>query len=993
MILGVGGALAVSAKAAIDFESSMASVAKTTDLAGNSFDANSGPLFKFGEALRGLALRTPVNVNELAEIAALGGQLGVEVPNLIEFTEVMAAMGVATNMSATEAAKGFARFANIMRTPEGDFDRLGSIVVELGNNFATTESEILTFATRLAPVGVVAGMTEEEVFGLSAALTSLGIPAERGGTALQRVFISMKQAVDTGSGALENFADVAGGVTKEAFQELFRESPAKAFAAFVKGLDDVSKAGGNVFAVLDRLNLSEQRTIQVLLATASGYQVVEDAIDSAADAGEENVALFEEARKRYGTTASQIQILGNAFNDLRLAVGNTVLGSGGLTFAIDAVTEFFGIIKENLPMLGRLATAFVVIGVARFAANLVQAGANAITATRNFGMAVTNIRNLGTAARAGQAGILLLNTAMSGVLAIGTLVAGIWAMQAIKAAELRAEIDQLNAAVEGGQDPGEALIAQMKENGTLTQAMIHNMNAAGLTTQDLANQLLFGTDALAEFGGETAGISEVIGRMIRAEGIAGQAGAWAKVQTGLHDYLLALDRGRPLVEGFYGNLQNRLVDLALSSNLDIPTAQLEKMVDMAVNLFGTDITDSEFMRWMKGETITDGWQVQFRQGTDAFGKDLENVEVDWRRFLQNLEGGDEIIEDFWQGSVESLDAFRDHMADSFADIDAAVRSGFPAWGEYEQVVIGATDESGNRVTASLDEVIAAMDQFLLDLGSFADAMPVIMEHATADTIAWIEELGPGLQGALGRMDPSALIAFLDQVDARFEVMAERTRQIWLAKMPAAARAGTAMMVQTLTEEVGAMELPAAEAADAFSERLMIEFALIPEQYQGEVMTYLAQLLANPEALEGMGIGAGDDWIAGLLLALQGMAKKVNTQLAREAAQIKKANQLLWLNTSPSKWWEGFGEDWMAGLEKGIISGSKGIASLLSPEVLLPSAMAGIDAGTSITNNRSRSQTVNLNFSSSAQGTVPEIQTALTLLNLVGGVEAGSGRWN
>ena len=84
---------------------------------------------------------------------------------------------------------------------------------------------------------------------------------------------------------------------------------------------------------------------------------------------------------------------------------------------------------------------------------------------------------------------------------------------------------------------------------------------------------------------------------------------------------------------------------------------------------------------------------------------------------------------------------------------------------------------------------------------------------------------------------------------------------------------------------------------------------------------------------------------------------------------------------------------MAGLEEGITSGAKGISSLLSPEVLMPNAMAGIDAGTSITNNRSRNQTINLNFSPQARGTVPEVQTALTLLNLVGGVEAGSGRWN
>lgn len=243
------------------------------------------------------------------------------------------------------------------------------------------------------------------------------------------------------------------------------------------------------------------------------------------------------------------------------------------------------------------------------------------------------------------------------------------------------------------------------------------------------------------------------------------------------------------------------------------------------------------------------------------------------------------------------------------------------------------------------------------------------------------------------MSDDELVDFVEKVNARFEAVAEVVRQTWLVKMPTAAREGTALMVMTLAEQVSALGLPGELAGEAFADRLMTEIAAIPETHRGEVVTYLTELLGNADFLEGIGLGAGEDWVAGLLLALQGMAKKVNTQLAREAAQIKKANQLLWLNQSPSKWWRNFGEDWMAGLEEGITSGAKGISSLLSPEVLMPNAMAGIDAGTSITNNRSRNQTINLNFSPQARGTVPEVQTALTLLNLVGGVEAGSGRWN
>lgn len=996
MILGVGGALAVSAKAAIDFESSMASVAKTTDLAGNSFDANSGPLFRFGEALRGLALRIPVNVNELAEIAALGGQLGVEVPNLIEFTEVMAAMGVATNMSATEAAKGFARFANIMRTDEGDFDRLGSIVVELGNNFATTESEILTFGTRLAPVGVVVGMTEEEVFGLSAALTSLGVPAERGGTALQRVFIAMKQAVDSGGTALSDFSEIAE-TTSDGFIELFKTSPAEAFAAFVKGLDNVSKRGEDVFMVLDRLNLNEQRTIQVLLATASGYETVEDAIRSAKDAGAENIALFEEARKRYGTTASQIQILGNAFNDLRLEIGNTVLGHGGLQFAITAFGEFLGIVKDNLPLIGRLAQAFVILGAIRMGANVFALFGRALDMARGLGAAATAARTMGTMARVGQVGVLLLNTAMSGAIAIGTILAGIWAFQAIKAAELKMQVRQLYDAIKEGGDPGDLLIKQMIESGALTNEMIANMQEAGVTTEELADALLTGGDALADFNYNAKPIGEVIRDIIRTHGRAGEIDVWQKVMKGVDDYLLAVRRGEPIVESLGMTIRNTLVDAALEAQAGakLTLDELRNLADSAVQIFGRDVTETEFLKWLTGDMPMDGWQVSMSAAIDKADDDLGILDQTWMQYLRNVEGGQDIIDTFWEGSTESVQAFHEGIQEAFVEVGESVRDGFPAWDEYEQVVVHAMDGVVDAVENDLDAVIAAQDRFIQDIQAFADALPLIMSVASEDAMGFIEALGPGLQGALGRLSDAELVAFVESINAQQERINEVHRQTWLVKLPQNVQAGMAEMVGLLMEEVVPIAAAGGNAAEAFGDRLIMEFAQIPALYQTEVMGYLTDLLESEGLADALGAGVTQDWIDGILRILKTMASQVNPELNRQFDNIKGNAGQEYEATSPSRWWKRFGEDWMAGLAQGIVSGKAmyGIDKLLNPGVLLKPTISTGNPGTVVTNNRSNSQTINLNFTPQAKGTVAETQTALTLLHLVGGVERGDGRIN
>lgn len=208
-----------SIDAAIEFESAFAGVIKTTD----GLVDETGQLTQSGAELqqqfRDLAKDVPIAVEELLGIGELGGQLGVAKEDLLEFTEAIAAMGVATNLTTDDAASQFAQIANVMGTVEREgseaFSKLGSTIVALGNSSATTEADIANFASRIAGVGAIVGLTEADVFGISAAFSSVGIAAEAGGTAVQKVLLAMNDALLGNTNVVTNNTKAIGkGETK-----------------------------------------------------------------------------------------------------------------------------------------------------------------------------------------------------------------------------------------------------------------------------------------------------------------------------------------------------------------------------------------------------------------------------------------------------------------------------------------------------------------------------------------------------------------------------------------------------------------------------------------------------------------------------------------------------------------------------------------------------------------------------------------------------------
>lgn len=315
--IAIGAATVAAVKVGSEFESAFAGVKKTVDATSEQFAV-------LRQNIIDMSTEIPSSANEIAGVMEIAGQLGIATDSLTEFTKTMINLGVATNMTAEDAATSLARFANIVTMADyGDdgisnWERLGSVVVELGNNFATTEEEIVTMATNLASTGHLVGLTEAEIMAVATAMSSVGIKAEKGGSTMSKLLKKIQIAVETGSDSLSQYAAVAN-MTAEEFATAFQEDALVATAAFIDGLDDVERNGKSAVLVLKDMGLNEIRLSNTLLALAGADGLLTESIQMANTAWAENTALSEEASKRYETVESRMSILKNSLIALGIA--------------------------------------------------------------------------------------------------------------------------------------------------------------------------------------------------------------------------------------------------------------------------------------------------------------------------------------------------------------------------------------------------------------------------------------------------------------------------------------------------------------------------------------------------------------------------------------------------------------------------------------------------------------------------------------------------
>lgn len=377
-ILGTGAA---TVAAAVNIDTGLTNVRKTVDGTEEQFQQLKASAIDFSKT-------NAVSARQILDIQALGAQLGFSIDELDEFGRVVSGLDIATNMDAETAATQLAQFANITKMSHGEISNYGSAIVGLGNNFATTESDISAMAMRIAASGTQVHMSQADILGLATALSSMGVEADAGGSAVSTIMANIDKAVATNSDKVATWASAAN-MSVDEFSAAWKSKPVDALSAVLSGMESATDEGGNMSVMLQDLGIDSIRQTDVMKRLAGNSELVGRAVAKSNEEWQKNTALQNEVDNRNESLAAKFEMVKNK----AIAVADQVGGplADALLGALDAASPLFDAIAS-----GAQAFSDMDEDQQRLILTLVGVAAAFGPVMNVVGGAVTHIKDLGT---------------------------------------------------------------------------------------------------------------------------------------------------------------------------------------------------------------------------------------------------------------------------------------------------------------------------------------------------------------------------------------------------------------------------------------------------------------------------------------------------------------------------------------------------------------------------------------------------------------------
>ena len=447
-----------------------------------------GDFQKLKQAAIDFSNQNVTSADQILEIQAIGGELGIAVENLETFSTVVSNLDIATDLDTESAAEGLGHLSNIMHLTSDDMVSFGDSLVRLGNNGASTETDIMEVATRIGSMASIVGMSTPDVLALASSIASTGQKSEAAGTAIANTMSDIETAVANGGASLQAFAKTAN-MSAEDFADTWNSDPTAALKAFIDGLNQIEQGSGSADAALSGRGITgtrQKQAIMGLMQTIGGlndnlamsndaWEGVSDQWGAAGDAANEarakneglsgsldrisNVAknmsseLGDAVAPVIGDLADKAADLGRAFGETDDGFKRGVAGAGFFAAALGpgltVTTGMFkglGKLTDRLKsgknawdnMTGSVKAAATVLGVAEDSTEAVKLATEGLTTAQKLSAAATNV---GSMALAGLKGVAI-GVAVAG---IGLLVSKL--MEAKQEQELMADATESAAGI------------------------------------------------------------------------------------------------------------------------------------------------------------------------------------------------------------------------------------------------------------------------------------------------------------------------------------------------------------------------------------------------------------------------------------------------------------------------------------------------------------------------------------------------------------------
>lgn len=459
-LVGKAGGLAFAAKEAMKFETAMAGVKKVAEGTDEQYA-------KLSDELKKMSAELGISAAEMADLAAAGGQLGIPIEKLSEFTAIASKMSVAFGMTAEEAGNAAATIANVFQLPIGEVEKLGDAINVLGNNTAAREKDIVAAMARIGGTAKQFGLAADEAAALADAFIALGKPPEVAATAINAMLQKLQTAQSQGKdfqAALEGI-----GTSADEMAANIAANPQQALTDFLhklEGLDKQSRA-----LTLSQLFGTEYSDDIALLVGSLGEY--EKALGLVADKGQVVGAMQKEVANAMSTSEAQIAKAKQEIINVAIEVGEKLLPLVSLLASTaGSVASAIGAITEEFPALTQLAALFAAGAVAvkayEAAVRLTGGAVSASFATQRVGIEATKASILSTTVAARELGIALKSAAAGNGFGNGAAAAGALA-QNLKTAASNAGL--LFAAFEVGRGVG----GWLRENTDLAKIFGDNL--------------------------------------------------------------------------------------------------------------------------------------------------------------------------------------------------------------------------------------------------------------------------------------------------------------------------------------------------------------------------------------------------------------------------------------------------------------------------------------------------------------------------------------